>query len=96
MGLLWQKYLWSHCCFMALPVCFTNHSPTNKSSVRESGKVKTGAAEKASTAVTAAKTDTKGRGTQDHHGEMFKVYLIQMSVDVLWQVLIICSVLSLI
>ncbi|XP_039984774.1 AP2-interacting clathrin-endocytosis protein [Xiphias gladius] len=43
------------------------NSPTNKSSVRESGKVKTGAAEKASTAVTAAKTDTKGRGTQDHH-----------------------------
>ncbi|XP_074492567.1 BTB/POZ domain-containing protein 8 [Sebastes fasciatus] len=38
-------------------------SPTNKSS----GKVKTGAAEKASTGVTAAKADTKGRGTPDHH-----------------------------
>ncbi|XP_022615014.1 uncharacterized protein KIAA1107 homolog isoform X2 [Seriola dumerili] len=43
------------------------NSPTNKSSVRESGKVKTGVAEKATTAVTAAKTDTKGRGTPDHH-----------------------------
>uniref|UniRef100_A0A665WB69 Si:ch73-389b16.2 n=1 Tax=Echeneis naucrates TaxID=173247 RepID=A0A665WB69_ECHNA len=37
------------------------NSPTNKSSVRESGKVKTG------TTVTATKTDTKGRGTPDHH-----------------------------
>ncbi|XP_034736380.1 AP2-interacting clathrin-endocytosis protein isoform X2 [Etheostoma cragini] len=42
-------------------------SPTNKSSVRDSGKVKTGAAEKASTGVTAARADTKGRGTPDHH-----------------------------
>ncbi|KAG7228649.1 hypothetical protein INR49_008425 [Caranx melampygus] len=42
-------------------------SPTSKSSMRESGKVKTGAAEKAPTAVTAARTDTKGRGTPDHH-----------------------------
>ncbi|XP_040896155.1 AP2-interacting clathrin-endocytosis protein isoform X1 [Toxotes jaculatrix] len=35
------------------------NSPTNKS-VRESGKVKTGAVEK-------ARTDSKGRGTPDHH-----------------------------
>ncbi|TDH08292.1 hypothetical protein EPR50_G00096210 [Perca flavescens] len=42
-------------------------SPTNKPSVRESVKVKTGAAEKASTGVTAARADTKGRGTPDHH-----------------------------
>nr|XP_020465623.1 uncharacterized protein KIAA1107-like isoform X2 [Monopterus albus] len=42
-------------------------SPTNKSSVRESGKVKLGAAEKASTGVTAAKADSKGRGALDHH-----------------------------
>ncbi|KAM9357525.1 BTB/POZ domain-containing protein 8 [Symphorus nematophorus] len=41
-------------------------SPTNRSSVRESGKAKTGAAEKASTGVTA-RADTKGRGTPDHH-----------------------------
>ncbi|XP_034438616.1 AP2-interacting clathrin-endocytosis protein isoform X2 [Hippoglossus hippoglossus] len=40
------------------------NSPTNKASSRESGKVKTGAAEKASTA--AARTDNKGRGTPDH------------------------------
>ncbi|XP_073332707.1 BTB/POZ domain-containing protein 8 isoform X1 [Pagrus major] len=40
-------------------------SPTNKSSLRESGKVKTGAAEKSSTG--AARADTKGRGTPDHH-----------------------------
>ncbi|XP_035509126.1 AP2-interacting clathrin-endocytosis protein isoform X1 [Morone saxatilis] len=42
-------------------------SPTNKPSVRESSKAKTGAAEKASTGVTAARADTKGRGTPDHH-----------------------------
>ena len=60
------------------------HSPTNKSSVRESGKVKMGAAEKVSTAVTAAKTDTKGRATQDHQGEMFKVCSNQISVSVLY------------
>ncbi|XP_044056815.1 AP2-interacting clathrin-endocytosis protein isoform X2 [Siniperca chuatsi] len=42
-------------------------SPTNKSSVRESSKVKTGAVEKAPTGVTAARADTKGRGTPDHH-----------------------------
>ncbi|XP_070765463.1 BTB/POZ domain-containing protein 8 [Enoplosus armatus] len=42
-------------------------SPTNKSSVRESGKVKTGATEKASTGATAARADTKGRGTPEHH-----------------------------
>ncbi|XP_029284999.1 AP2-interacting clathrin-endocytosis protein isoform X2 [Cottoperca gobio] len=42
-------------------------SPTNKSSVRESGKVKTGAAEKASTGGTTARADTKGRGTPEHH-----------------------------
>ncbi|XP_071392196.1 BTB/POZ domain-containing protein 8 [Centroberyx affinis] len=38
-------------------------SPTNKSSVRESGKVKLGAAEKMSAAVTAPRADTKGRST---------------------------------
>ncbi|XP_059196792.1 BTB/POZ domain-containing protein 8 [Centropristis striata] len=38
-------------------------SPTNKSS----GRVKTGAAEKVSTGATAARADTKGRGTPDHH-----------------------------
>ncbi|XP_068564015.1 BTB/POZ domain-containing protein 8 isoform X1 [Cebidichthys violaceus] len=42
-------------------------SPPNKSSARESGKVKTGAAERASTGVTAAKADAKGRVTPDHH-----------------------------
>ncbi|XP_037324976.2 BTB/POZ domain-containing protein 8 [Pungitius pungitius] len=42
-------------------------SPTNKSSSRESGKVKSGAAEKASTGVTSAKAEPKGRGTPDHH-----------------------------
>nr|XP_046248339.1 AP2-interacting clathrin-endocytosis protein [Scatophagus argus]XP_046248340.1 AP2-interacting clathrin-endocytosis protein [Scatophagus argus] len=42
-------------------------SPTNKSSVRESGKGKTGAAEKGSSGVSAAKADTKGRGTPDLH-----------------------------
>lgn len=47
------------------------HSPTNKSSLRESGKVKTGAADKSSAG--AARADTKGRGTPDHHGELFKV-----------------------
>ncbi|XP_045905787.1 AP2-interacting clathrin-endocytosis protein isoform X2 [Micropterus dolomieu] len=41
-------------------------SPTNKSSVRESSKVKT-TAEKASTGVTTARADTKGRGTPEHH-----------------------------
>ncbi|XP_034559467.1 AP2-interacting clathrin-endocytosis protein [Notolabrus celidotus] len=40
-------------------------SPTNKSSVRESGKVKTG--DKTSAGVTGARADTKGRGTTDHH-----------------------------
>ena len=53
---------------------FMNHSPTNKASSRESVKVKTGAAEKASTA--AARTDNKGRGTPDHHGEMIKVCFV--------------------
>ncbi|XP_060933840.1 BTB/POZ domain-containing protein 8 [Limanda limanda] len=41
------------------------NSPTNKASLRESGKAKTGAAEKASTA--AARPDNKGRGTPEHH-----------------------------
>ncbi|KAK2836000.1 hypothetical protein Q5P01_016484 [Channa striata] len=48
-------------------------SPTNKSSVRESGKVKTNVAEKVSTGM---KADTKGRGTPDHiaskHGSSVK------------------------
>ncbi|TMS20811.1 BTB/POZ domain-containing protein 8 [Larimichthys crocea] len=39
-------------------------SPSNKSSVRESVKAKT---EKTSTGGTAARADTKGRGTPDHH-----------------------------
>lgn len=51
-------------------ISFTNHSPSNKSSVRESVKAKT---EKTSTGGTAARADTKGRGTPDHHGELFKV-----------------------
>uniref|UniRef100_UPI0037E740BA BTB/POZ domain-containing protein 8 n=1 Tax=Semicossyphus pulcher TaxID=241346 RepID=UPI0037E740BA len=42
-------------------------SPTNKSSLRESGKVRTGAAERASTGLTAGRAETKGRGTPDHH-----------------------------
>ncbi|KAF3835702.1 hypothetical protein F7725_028260 [Dissostichus mawsoni] len=50
-------------------------SPINRSSARESAKVKTSAAEKASTGGTAARAETKGRGTPDH-GEMFKVCLI--------------------
>ncbi|XP_035503557.2 AP2-interacting clathrin-endocytosis protein isoform X3 [Scophthalmus maximus] len=54
----------------------TTKSPTKKSSVRESGKVKTGATEKASTAVTAARMDSKGRSTPDHlvskHGSSTK------------------------
>ncbi|XP_019936906.2 BTB/POZ domain-containing protein 8 isoform X2 [Paralichthys olivaceus] len=41
------------------------NSPTTKASSRESGKLQTGAGEKVSTA--AARTDTKGRGTPDHH-----------------------------
>ena len=52
-----------------------NSSPINRSSARESAKVKTSAAEKASTGGTAARAETKGRGTPDH-GEMFKVCLI--------------------
>ncbi|XP_020486298.2 BTB/POZ domain-containing protein 8 [Labrus bergylta] len=52
-------------------------SPTNKASVREGGKVKTGASDKTSSAVTgSARTDTKGRGTPDHqlhkHGSSLK------------------------
>ncbi|KAL7397231.1 hypothetical protein ABVT39_018903 [Epinephelus coioides] len=42
-------------------------SPTNKSSVRDSGKSKSGAAEKVSTGGAAARADTKGRGTPEHH-----------------------------
>ncbi|KAM4549186.1 BTB/POZ domain-containing protein 8 isoform 2-T3 [Odontesthes bonariensis] len=41
-------------------------SPTNKSSVRDAGKAKTGAAEKPA-GVTTARADTKGRSTPDHH-----------------------------
>ncbi|XP_042339669.1 AP2-interacting clathrin-endocytosis protein isoform X2 [Plectropomus leopardus] len=42
-------------------------SPTNKSSVRESVKAKTGASEKTSTGGAAARAETKGRGTPEHH-----------------------------
>nr|XP_033477377.1 AP2-interacting clathrin-endocytosis protein isoform X1 [Epinephelus lanceolatus]XP_033477378.1 AP2-interacting clathrin-endocytosis protein isoform X1 [Epinephelus lanceolatus] len=42
-------------------------SPTNKSSVRDSGRSKSGAAEKVSTGGAAARADTKGRGTPEHH-----------------------------
>ncbi|XP_040039818.2 BTB/POZ domain-containing protein 8 isoform X2 [Gasterosteus aculeatus] len=42
-------------------------SPTNKSSSRESGRLRSGAAEKTSTGVTSAKAEPKGRGTPDHH-----------------------------
>ncbi|XP_033936426.1 BTB/POZ domain-containing protein 8 isoform X2 [Pseudochaenichthys georgianus] len=41
-------------------------NPINRSSARESAKVKTSAAEKASTGGTAARAETKGRGTPDH------------------------------
>lgn len=49
----------------------TNHSPTSKSSV----KIKTGAAEKTTTAATAARADAKGRGTPDHLGEILTAAL---------------------
>lgn len=65
--------------FCGLMACFIHYSPTNKSSVRESGKVKTGAAEKASTGVKAAISDGKGRGTAHQAGKMSKVCLIRMS-----------------
>uniref|UniRef100_A0A3B5K608 BTB domain containing 8 n=1 Tax=Takifugu rubripes TaxID=31033 RepID=A0A3B5K608_TAKRU len=39
---------------------------STKSSVRESGKSKLGAAEKVSTVATAARADNKGKGTPDH------------------------------
>ncbi|XP_030582691.1 AP2-interacting clathrin-endocytosis protein isoform X2 [Archocentrus centrarchus] len=42
-------------------------SPSKKASVRETSKVKTGAEEKVTTAVTAARADTKGRSTPDRH-----------------------------
>ncbi|KAI4828389.1 hypothetical protein KUCAC02_022485, partial [Chaenocephalus aceratus] len=41
-------------------------NPINRSGARESAKVKTSAAEKASTGGTAARAETKGRGTPDH------------------------------
>lgn len=47
------------------------HSST-KSSVRESGKSKLGAAEKVSTVATAARADNKGKGTPDHLGKLLK------------------------
>ncbi|XP_029002625.1 BTB/POZ domain-containing protein 8 isoform X2 [Betta splendens] len=40
-------------------------SPTNKSSVRESGKIKTGAVDKVPTGVKPALAESKGRGTPD-------------------------------
>lgn len=49
--------------FVLPSVCY--RSPTNKSSLRESSRVKTGAAEKS--AAAAVRADTKGR---DNHGEM--------------------------
>jgi len=52
--------------------------------VRDNGKAKTGAAEKPP-GVTAARADTKGRSTPDHHGEMFKVFLNQSSFNKLSQ-----------
>lgn len=56
--------------------CFILCSPINKSSVRESGKVKTGATEKTSTGVKAAPADSKARGTPDHPGRISNVCLI--------------------
>lgn len=42
----------------------------SKSSVRDSGKAKPGAAEKVSTGTPAARADTKGRGIPDHLGKL--------------------------
>lgn len=47
----------------------------SKSSVRDSGKAKLGAAEKVSTGTPAARTDTKGRGIPDHLGKLSVVLL---------------------
>lgn len=69
------KHLRSHCYFYGV-ACFIIYSPINKSSVRESGKVKTGATEKMSTGVKAAIADSKGRGTPDHPGKMSNICLI--------------------
>lgn len=52
----------------------TSHSST-KSSVRESGKVKVGAADKMSTVAAAARADTKGKGTPDHLGKLLKLHV---------------------
>lgn len=49
--------------------------------MRDSGRAKPGAAEKASAGVTAARADTKGRGTPDHQGELFRVW-ISVSVNI--------------
>lgn len=46
-----------------------SHSPINRSSVREGGKAKLGAAEKVSAGATASRAEAKGRGTPEHHGE---------------------------
>ncbi|KAL4000010.1 tripartite motif-containing protein 35 [Sarotherodon galilaeus] len=43
-------------------------SPSKKASGRETSKSKTGPEEKVATALTAARADTKGRSTPDHHG----------------------------
>ncbi|XP_004552946.2 BTB/POZ domain-containing protein 8 isoform X1 [Maylandia zebra] len=43
-------------------------SPSKKTGGRETSKLKTGPEEKVATAVTAARADTKGRSTPDHHG----------------------------
>lgn len=54
--------------------CVTGHSST-KSSVRESGKAKLGAAEKVATTVATAARADKGKGTPDHHGTLLKLYM---------------------
>lgn len=56
--------------FIALSACFI--SPSKKTGGRETSKLKTGPEEKVATAVTAARADTKGRSTPDHHGEVLK------------------------
>lgn len=69
------KHFRSLCCFYGVAFFFID-SPINKSSVRESGKVKTGATEKTSSGVKAATADSKGRGTPEHPCKMSNVCLI--------------------
>lgn len=54
--------------------CVTSHSLT-KSGVRESSKAKVGAADKVSAAATAARADTKGKGTPDNLGKLLELHV---------------------